>query len=53
MNNFHKTCVLQTGYSYGFGFVNFTREEDAARAIETFNGYQLRNKRLKVELHVL
>ncbi|CAG9558991.1 unnamed protein product [Danaus chrysippus] len=39
---------FKTGYSYGFGFVNFTREEDAARAIETFNGYQLRNKRLKV-----
>ncbi|CAG9791222.1 unnamed protein product [Diatraea saccharalis] len=39
---------FKTGYSYGFGFVNFTREEDAARAIETFNGYQLRNKRFKV-----
>ncbi|XP_072934204.1 sex-lethal homolog [Epargyreus clarus] len=39
---------FKTGYSYGFGFVNFAREEDAARAIETFNGYQLRNKRLKV-----
>ncbi|CAG5047080.1 unnamed protein product [Parnassius apollo] len=39
---------FKTGYSYGFGFVNFTREEDAARAIETFNGYRLRNKRLKV-----
>ncbi|XP_063832924.1 sex-lethal homolog [Ostrinia nubilalis] len=39
---------FKTGYSYGFGFVNFTREEDAARAIDTFNGYQLRNKRLKV-----
>ncbi|XP_048482129.1 sex-lethal homolog isoform X12 [Plutella xylostella] len=39
---------FKTGYSYGFGFVNFAREEDAARAIDTFNGYQLRNKRLKV-----
>ncbi|GBP45827.1 Sex-lethal homolog [Eumeta japonica] len=39
---------FKTGYSYGFGFVNFTREEDASRAIDTFNGYQLRNKRLKV-----
>ncbi|XP_013167877.1 PREDICTED: sex-lethal homolog isoform X1 [Papilio xuthus] len=39
---------FKTGYSYGFGFVNFTREEDAARAIDTFNGYRLRNKRLKV-----
>ncbi|CAH2052763.1 unnamed protein product, partial [Iphiclides podalirius] len=39
---------FKTGYSYGFGFVNFTREEDALRAIETFNGYRLRNKRLKV-----
>ncbi|CAH4030721.1 sex-lethal homolog isoform X1 [Pieris brassicae] len=39
---------FKTGYSYGFGFVNYVREEDATRAIETFNGYQLRNKRLKV-----
>ncbi|VVC88816.1 sex-lethal homolog [Leptidea sinapis] len=39
---------FKTGYSYGFGFVNFAREEDAARAIDTFNGFQLRNKRLKV-----
>ncbi|XP_023938187.1 sex-lethal homolog [Bicyclus anynana] len=39
---------FKTGYSYGFGFVNFSREEDASRAIDTFNGYQLRNKRLKV-----
>ncbi|CAG4931981.1 unnamed protein product [Colias eurytheme] len=39
---------FKTGYSYGFGFVNYAREEDAVRAIETFNGYQLRNKRLKV-----
>lgn len=28
--------------------MNFTREEDAARAIDMYNGYQLRNKRLKV-----
>lgn len=41
---------FQTGYSYGFGFVNYTREEDASRAIDTFNGYQLRNKRLKVSV---
>lgn len=39
---------FKTGYSYGFGFVNYTCEDDAARAIDTFNGYQIRNKRLKV-----
>lgn len=38
----------KTGYSYGFGFVNFTREEDAITAINTFNGYAVQNKRLKV-----
>lgn len=39
---------FKTGYSYGFGFVNYGRAEDAEKAIRTFNGYQLRNKRLKV-----
>ncbi|KAK2149037.1 hypothetical protein LSH36_471g06036 [Paralvinella palmiformis] len=37
-----------TGYSYGFGFVDFVKEEDALRAIQTLNGLQLQNKRIKV-----
>lgn len=28
--------------------MNFTREEDAARAIDSLNGLQIQNKRLKV-----
>lgn len=39
---------LQTGYSYGFGFVNYSREEDASRAIAQLNGLQVANKRIKV-----
>ncbi|CAK9818730.1 Protein sex-lethal [Anthophora quadrimaculata] len=38
----------KTGYSYGFGFVNYTKAEDAATAINTLNGLQVQNKRLKV-----
>lgn len=37
-----------TGYSYGFGFVEYANEIDAARAIETLNGFQLQNKKIKV-----
>lgn len=40
----HKT----TGYSYGFGFVEYARDTDAARAIHTLNGFQLQNKKIKV-----
>lgn len=49
-----KTCKLmfdrQTGYSFGYGFVEYMSESDAQKAIETFNGYQLEHKRLKVAL---
>ncbi|XP_075225526.1 protein sex-lethal-like [Lycorma delicatula] len=38
----------KTGYSYGFGFVNYTRPEDAALAIARLNGIEVKNKRLKV-----
>lgn len=38
----------QTGYSYGFGFVNYMTEDVALRAIKCLNGYMVRNKRLKV-----
>lgn len=37
-----------TGYSYGFGFVEYENESDAAKAIEMLNGFQLQNKKLKV-----
>lgn len=37
-----------TGYSYGFGFVEYSNENDAARAIDTLNGFQLQNKKIKV-----
>ncbi|CAG9861128.1 unnamed protein product [Phyllotreta striolata] len=38
----------KTGYSFGFGFVKYSMPEDAAKAIEALNGYNFRNKRLKV-----
>ncbi|KAJ8687581.1 hypothetical protein QAD02_023375 [Eretmocerus hayati] len=38
----------KTGYSYGFGFVNYTKAEDALSAISTLNGLQVQNKKLKV-----
>ncbi|KAL3872487.1 hypothetical protein ACJMK2_040409 [Sinanodonta woodiana] len=37
-----------TGYSYGFGFVEFVHDIDAQRAVESLNGMQLENKRIKV-----
>jgi len=37
-----------TGYSYGFGFVDFVSEADAMRAVDTLNGLHLQNKRIKV-----
>lgn len=39
---------LKTGYSYGFGFVNFISDESALRAIKCLNGLTIRNKRIKV-----
>uniref|UniRef100_U5EQ96 Putative sex-lethal family splicing factor n=1 Tax=Corethrella appendiculata TaxID=1370023 RepID=U5EQ96_9DIPT len=39
---------LKTGYSYGFGFVNYMSDEAATRAIKCLNGYTIRNKRIKV-----
>lgn len=37
-----------TGYSYGFGFVEYATEMDAANAIQAMNGIQLQNKVIKV-----
>lgn len=47
-----KTCKLmydkQTGYSFGYGFVDYQNLDDANRAIESLNGFQIEHKRLKV-----
>ncbi len=40
----------ETGRSKGFGFVEFANDEDAARAQSMFNGAQLHNRTLKVDL---
>jgi RNA recognition motif-containing protein len=38
----------ETGRPRGFAFVEFAQEEDAAKAIEKFNGYQLGGRALRV-----
>lgn len=37
-----------TGYSYGFGFVDFMNPEDAEKAISELNGLPVQNKTIKV-----
>ena len=37
-----------TGQSLGYGFVNYKRQEDAAKAIQTLNQLRLQNKTIKV-----
>ena len=37
-----------TGYSYGYGFVDYASEDDAQKAIDALNGLQLQHKRIKV-----
>ncbi|KAK3708102.1 hypothetical protein QZH41_000052 [Actinostola sp. cb2023] len=37
-----------TGWSYGYGFVDYFTAEQAQAAIDQLNGHQLENKRLKV-----
>lgn len=39
-----------TGRSKGFGFVEFATDDDANRAQGMFNGAQLKNRTLKVDL---
>ena len=35
-------------FSYGYGFVNYDNEADAAKAIEQLNGQNLQHKTIKV-----
>lgn len=37
-----------TGYSYGFGFIDYATEAEAERAVESLNGIQVQHKRIKV-----
>lgn len=39
-----------TGYSYGFGFVEYSEPSEAMNAISSLNGCEIGNKRLKVAL---
>jgi protein sex-lethal len=39
---------LQTGYSFGFGFVEYHKPEDAAKAILQLNNLPVQHKRIKV-----
>ncbi|CAJ0959754.1 unnamed protein product, partial [Mesorhabditis belari] len=47
-----ESCKLvrdkMTGQSLGYGFVNYIREEDAIKAMASFNGLRLQNKTIKV-----
>lgn len=38
-----------TGNSMGYAFVNYTKRDDAERAIKTFNGLKMQNKTLRVD----
>jgi len=40
----------RTGYSFGYGFVNYVNTQDARKAITTLNGKQIQNKQVKVAL---
>ncbi|OAX80064.1 hypothetical protein ACJ72_05613, partial [Emergomyces africanus] len=48
----HATVVLdpQTKQSKGYGFVTFADHEDAAKALEEFNGSVFDGKKLKIEI---
>lgn len=39
-----------SGQSLGYGFVNYKRQEDAAKAITSLNGLRLQNKTIKVSV---
>ena len=38
-----------SGKSKGFGFVEMGSEEEAKKAIESFNGYQIEDRKIKVD----
>ena len=46
--HFSYSLCLFPGQSLGYAFVNFVRVEDAQRARQTFNGFRLQNKTIKV-----
>ncbi|XP_037077190.1 sex-lethal homolog [Pollicipes pollicipes] len=39
---------MQTGYSFGYGFVEFINPDDADKAIALLDGLRVQNKRIKV-----
>lgn len=39
-----------TGQSLGYGFVNYVKQEDAEKAINSLNGLRLQNKTIKVSI---
>ena len=39
----------ESGRSRGFGFVTFETEDDATRALETFNGSELNGRPLRID----
>ncbi|GMS83323.1 hypothetical protein PENTCL1PPCAC_5498 [Pristionchus entomophagus] len=47
-----ESCKLvrdkMSGQSLGYGFVNYIKDEDASRAVASFNGLRLQNKTIKV-----
>lgn len=52
-NNKRKTLLILIffmflGQSLGYGFVNYQKQEDADKAINTLNGLRLQNKTIKV-----
>ncbi len=40
----------ETGRSKGFGFVEMTTQADAEKAVSLFNGREMRNRQLRVDL---
>jgi RNA recognition motif-containing protein len=44
----HGNFLVVLGQSLGYGFVNYQRQEDADKAINTLNGLRLQNKTIKV-----
>ena len=60
LSNLCTRCVIYIGLhqcyclgqSLGYGFVNYHRTEDAAKAIQTLNGLRLQNKTIKVSIYL-